>query len=124
MLVRIGRNKNSNEPIVINEGAPSRELITTRKGLAELKERIRFLRHSGRAEFGLRQRENPMDQDDREPMLADILSDPVTLAMMDADGVDPCDLAATLSKIAGILIRPPGPAEKKRFGGSALAKAV
>jgi adenylate cyclase len=92
--------------------------------LGELKERIRFLRHSGRAEFGLRQRENPMDQDDREPMLADILSDPVTLAMMDADGVDPCDLAATLSKIAGKLIGPPGPAEKKRFGGSALAKAV
>jgi hypothetical protein len=68
---------------------------------------------------------NPMDQDHGEPTLADMLSDPVTLAVMDADGVDPRDLAATLSKMAGKLMRPPGPFDQKqRFAGSALAKAV
>jgi hypothetical protein len=41
--------------------------------------------------------ENPMDQDHGELTLADILADPVTLALMDADGVDPVVLAATLS---------------------------
>jgi len=29
-----------------------------------------------------------MDQDHGEPTLADVLSDPVTLAVMDADGVE------------------------------------
>jgi hypothetical protein len=68
---------------------------------------------------------NPMDQDHGEPTLADMLSDPVTLAVMDADGVDPRDLAATLSKMAGKLMRPPGPFDQKqRFAGSAIAKAV
>jgi hypothetical protein len=38
---------------------------------------------------------NPMDQYDREPTLAEVLSDPVTLAVMDADGVDPRDLSAS-----------------------------
>jgi adenylate cyclase len=52
---------------------------------------------------------NPMDQYDREPTLAEVLSDPVTLAVMDADGVDPHDLSAALSQVAGKLIRPPGP---------------
>jgi hypothetical protein len=66
-----------------------------------------------------------MDQDHGEPTLADVLSDPVTLAVMDADGVDPRDLAATLSKIAGKLIGPPGPVDqKKRLAGSAIAKTV
>jgi hypothetical protein len=68
---------------------------------------------------------NPMDQDHDEPTLADMLSDPVTLAVMHADGVDPRGLAATLSKMAGKLMHPPGPVDQKtRFAGSAIAKAV
>jgi hypothetical protein len=43
---------------------------------------------AARPEFGLRQRENPMDRYHREPTLAEVLSDPVTLAVMDADGVE------------------------------------
>jgi hypothetical protein len=39
-----------------------------------------------RPEFGLRQRENPMDRYHRESTLAEVLSDPV--AVMDADGVE------------------------------------
>src|SRR6185295_19888085 len=31
---------------------------------------------------------NPMDRYHREPTLAEVLSDPVTLAVMDADGVE------------------------------------
>jgi adenylate cyclase len=38
-----------------------------------------------------------MDRHDGEPTLADVLSDPVTLAVMNADDVDPDDLAATLT---------------------------
>jgi hypothetical protein len=41
-----------------------------------------------------------MDRHDGEPTLADLLSDPVTLAVMNADGVDPDDLAATLTGMA------------------------
>jgi adenylate cyclase len=68
---------------------------------------------------------NPMDQDHREPTLADMLSDPVILAVMDADGVNPRDLAAKLSRTAGKLLRPPGPVDqKKRLAGSTIAKAV
>jgi hypothetical protein len=43
---------------------------------------------------------DPMDRYHREPTLAEVLSDPVTLAVMDADGVDRYDLAATLSQMA------------------------
>ena len=57
------------------------------------------------------QREDPMDRYHREPTLAEVLSDPVTLAVMDADGVDRYDLAATLSQMAAKLMRPPGPVE-------------
>jgi fumarylacetoacetate (FAA) hydrolase family protein len=35
-----------------------------------------------------------MDRYDDEPTLADVLSDPVTLAVMRADGVDPDGLTA------------------------------
>jgi hypothetical protein len=42
-----------------------------------------------------------MDQDHGELTLADILADPVTLALMDADGVDPVVLGATMSQKAG-----------------------
>jgi len=41
-----------------------------------------------------------MDRHDSEPTLADVLSDPVTLAVMNADDVDPDDLAATLTGMA------------------------
>src|ERR1700730_4976399 len=40
--------------------------------------------------------DNPMDRYCDEPTLADMLSDPVTLAVMDADGVDPRVLFSTL----------------------------
>jgi hypothetical protein len=43
---------------------------------------------AARPEFGLRQRENPMDRYHREPTLSEVLSDPVTLAVMDADSVE------------------------------------
>src|SRR5260370_42035457 len=66
-----------------------------------------------------------MDRYHREPTLAEVLSDPVTLAVMDADGVDRYDLAATLSQMAAKLMRPPGPVEKKkRLADSATAKTV
>jgi len=68
---------------------------------------------------------DPMDRYHREPTLAEVLSDPVSLAVMDADGVDRYDLAATLSQMAAKLMRPPGPVEKKkRLADSAIAKAV
>jgi hypothetical protein len=41
-----------------------------------------------------------------EPTLAELLSDPTTLAMMNADGVDPRALAASLAEIAGGLSQP------------------
>jgi hypothetical protein len=56
---------------------------------------------------------DPMDRYHREPTLAELLSDPATLAVMDADGVDRYDLAATLSQMAAKLMRPLGPVEKK-----------
>jgi hypothetical protein len=40
---------------------------------------------------------------DREPTLKEILSDSVTRDMMEADGVDPRELAAMLSDVAGRL---------------------
>jgi adenylate cyclase len=72
------------------------------------------------SEFGPRHARNPMDQYYEEPTLADVLTDPVTLAVMDADGVDPHDLEATLSQMAAKLTRPPSPIED----GGAIAKAV
>jgi adenylate cyclase len=71
------------------------------------------------------QREDPMDRYHREPTLAEVLSDPVTLAVMDADGVDRHDLAATLSKMVGELTSLPGAVDQeKRTIGSAKAKAI
>ncbi len=37
----------------------------------------------------------------REPDLAEALSDPVIRAVMRADSVDPCELAALLRQVAG-----------------------
>ena len=66
-----------------------------------------------------------MDQVHTEPTLADVLSDPVTLAVMDADRVNARDLAAMLSKIAGKLTRPPVPAgQKERLPGRTAAKSL
>ena len=66
-----------------------------------------------------------MDQVHTEPTLADVLSDPVTLAVMDADRVNARDLAAMLSKIAGTLTRPPVPAgQKERLAGRTTAKSL
>jgi adenylate cyclase len=66
-----------------------------------------------------------MDQVHTEPTLADVLSDPVTLAVMDADRVNAGDLAAMLSKIAGKLTRPPVPAaQKKGLAGRTTAKSL
>jgi adenylate cyclase len=68
---------------------------------------------------------NPMDRYYEEPTLADVLTDPVTLAVMDADGVDPRDLAATLSQMAAKLTPPPSPDHQSRgSAGRAIAKAV
>ena len=47
-----------------------------------------------------------MDRYSEEPTLAELLSDPTTLAMMDADGVDPRALATSLAEIAGGLAPP------------------
>ena len=55
-----------------------------------------------------------MDQDHGELTLADILADPVTLALMDADGVDPVVLEARLSQKAGELMRPAVPVNRRR----------
>jgi adenylate cyclase len=49
-----------------------------------------------------------MDQYSEEPTLAGMLSDPLTMEVMKADGVDPRDLAATLAEIAAKLEIPPG----------------
>jgi len=47
-----------------------------------------------------------MDRYCEEPTLAELLSDPTTLAMMNADGVDPRALATSLAEIAGGLSPP------------------
>ena len=44
-----------------------------------------------------------MDRYCNEPTLADVLSDPVTLAGVNANGADPCDLAATLTQTPAML---------------------
>jgi hypothetical protein len=38
----------------------------------------------------------------REPTLTEILSDPIVSALMKADGVDPCELEATLRQMAAV----------------------
>jgi hypothetical protein len=38
----------------------------------------------------------------REPTLTEILSDPIVSAVMKADGVDPCELEATLRQMAAV----------------------
>lgn len=66
-----------------------------------------------------------MDRYHFEPTLAEVLSDPVTLAVMDADGVDRHDLAATLNKVVKKLASMPGAVDQEnRTVGSAKAKAV
>ena len=49
-----------------------------------------------------------MNQSCDELTLADMLSDPVTLAIMDADGIDPTHLNATLAQMAAKFSRAPG----------------
>jgi adenylate cyclase len=62
---------------------------------------------------------------DDEPTLTDMLSDPVTLAVMEADGLDPRDLAETLSQMAASVAPSPSLVDlKNRSDGSAIAKAV
>jgi hypothetical protein len=66
-----------------------------------------------------------MDQDHGEPTLADVLSDPVTLAVMAADRVDPQELSATLSKMVGELTSSPDPIEQGKCSAHGTnAKAV
>ena len=64
-----------------------------------------------------------MDRYCDEPTLADMLSDSVTLAVMDADGVDPGDLAATLTQTAEKRATSPGSIDQNnRSIGSTIAK--
>jgi hypothetical protein len=53
-----------------------------------------------------------MDRYDDEPTLADVLSDPVTLAVMRADGIDPDGLTATLTGMAAKFIPSHGSADQ------------
>ena len=64
-----------------------------------------------------------MDRYYDEPTLADMLSDPMTLAVMDADGVDPGDLAATLTQMVGKLEPSAGSIDQKSVGNT-IAKVV
>jgi adenylate cyclase len=66
-----------------------------------------------------------MDRYDDEPTLADVLSDPVTLAVMRADGVDPDGLTATLTGMAAKFIPSHGSADQiSRSADSMNAKVV
>jgi adenylate cyclase len=66
-----------------------------------------------------------MDRYHDEPALADLLSDPVTLAVMNADGVDPGDLAATLTRMAAKFTPAAGAVDQiNRSAGSAIARPV
>ena len=66
-----------------------------------------------------------MDRYHDEPALADLLSDPVTLAVMNADGVDPGDLAATLIRMAAKFTPSSGSIEQiNRSAGSVIAEPV
>ena len=50
-----------------------------------------------------------MNRSHREPTLDEILSDCIVRALMEADGVDPQDLAATLRLTGRKLVRRAGP---------------
>ena len=50
-----------------------------------------------------------MHQTHREPTLGEILADSIVRALMEADGVDPQDLAATLRLTGRKLVRRAGP---------------
>jgi adenylate cyclase len=66
-----------------------------------------------------------MDRHHDEPALTDLLSDPVTLAVMNADGVDPGDLTATLTGMAAKFTPSPGSAAQiNRSAGSVIAKPI
>jgi adenylate cyclase len=65
---------------------------------------------------------NPMDRYYDEPTLADMLSDPMTLVEMDADGVDPGG-AATLTQMVGKLEPSAGSIDQKSVGNT-IAKVV
>jgi adenylate cyclase len=75
-------------------------------------------------QFLLGQRKNTMDQYHREPTLADVLSDPVTLAVMDADRIDPRDVAAMLSKMAGTLMHSPTSADPEPPSNSVAGAVI
>src|SRR5438477_8267314 len=69
--------------------------------------------------------DKPMDQYSDEPTLADMLSDPVTLAVMDADGIDPGDLSVRLILMAAKFAPSPGAVDhESRSAGDTIAKAV
>jgi hypothetical protein len=44
--------------------------------------------------------DNPKRRDHGEPSMAELLSDPVTQALMEADGVNPVELEAMLRRVA------------------------
>jgi hypothetical protein len=44
--------------------------------------------------------DNPKRRDRGEPSIAELLSDPVTQALMEADGVNPVELEAMLRRVA------------------------
>jgi succinate dehydrogenase/fumarate reductase cytochrome b subunit len=67
--------------------------------------------------------DNPMDRYCNEPALADVRSDPVTLAVMHGDGVNPRDVAATLIRTAGKRTTSLGSIDQNnRSIGSTIAK--
>jgi adenylate cyclase len=66
-----------------------------------------------------------MDQSHDDLTLADMLSDPMTLAVMDADGVDPADLAATLTQMVAKLEPSAGSIDQNNLSlSSTIAKLV
>ena len=134
-----GGNKKPSESISLNEGAPSGSSSQPGKKLGQLKSEPAFPAAAGavaerpgvagrgsdnrdfvvnvcggRPEFGSDSAKDPMDRYHREPTLAEVLSDPVTLAVMDADGVNRHDLAATLSQMVAKLMSLPGPIDQKK----------
>jgi adenylate cyclase len=66
----------------------------------------------------------PMDQSHNDLTLADILSDPMTLAVMDADGVDPGGLAVTLARMVAKLEPSAGSIEQDLSHSSTIATLV
>ena len=65
-----------------------------------------------------------MDRYYDEPTLADMLSDPMTLAVMDADSVDPGDLAATLTQMGVGKLEPSAGSIDQKSVGNTIAKVV